>query len=169
MQPARFSLFAGGGGVVSGRPRVEVMVVVLASGLAFCYSTYIKYIRHKLENTHVETITVLVVVTGAGVTVAIETLVVVLSGIEMKELQNFVAEALTAGLWRMLRTSDTTEQAGSPRTASSPSLFPNGLEETRGAIDAKSAERKMRDELVTTIAMLSDDTAVWKLRKKCKF
>ena len=40
----------------------------------------------------------LVVVTEAGVTVAVETLVVVLSGMEMKELQNLVAEALMTGL-----------------------------------------------------------------------
>lgn len=112
----------------------------------------------------------LVVVTGAGVTVAIETLVAVLSGIEMKELQNLVAEALMAGLWRMLRTSDTTEQVGSPRTASCSSPFPNGLEETRGAINPKSAEMKMKDELVTTIAMLSDSKySDVEAEKKCKF
>lgn len=115
--PARFPF--GGGVVAIGRPKVEVTVVV------------------------VETVTVLVVVTGAGVFVTFEILVVVLKGIEMKELQNLVAEALMAGLWRMLRTSETTAQFDKPLASRMSLLSTTGLEETRGAIDPKSAQRRM--------------------------
>ena len=85
----------------------------------------------------------LVVVTGAGVVVAIKTLVVVLSGMEMKELQNLVAEAVMAGLWRMLRPSDTTAHVDRARAARLFVLSPTGRDETRGSMDTKSAERKM--------------------------
>ena len=107
----------------------------------------------------------LVVVTGAGVTVAVETLVVVCSGMEMKELQNLVAEALMAGLWRMLRTSETAEQVDRLRAARSSALFPRGLEETRGVIDAKRAERKTKEGILAAISILVNNYSVIEFEK----
>ena len=68
-----------------------------------------------------------VVVTGAGVTVAVEALVAVFNGIEMKELQNFVADALKAGLCSMLTTFDTTWHVERPRAARSSGLLATGV------------------------------------------
>lgn len=53
------------------------------------------------------TVTVFVAVTGGSVTAAVFMLVAVLRGIEIKELQSFVADAATIGFFNALRTSET--------------------------------------------------------------
>ena len=63
----------------------------------------------------------------------------------------------------MLRTSDTIAQVERPRASRSSPLFPSGLEKTIGVIEAKRAEKKMKDDILTAIAMVSVDSVVWKL------
>ena len=89
-------------------------------------------------------------VTGTGVTVAVEALVEVFNGIEMKELQNFVAEALRAGLCRTLTTSFTTSHVERPRAARSSGLWATGVPCTLGA---SSAENKRADNFTNAIIM----------------
>ena len=117
--------------------------------------------------TNVETVTTVVVVTGAGVSVVVETVVDVRSGMEMKELQNLVAEALIVGLLRTLRISETTAQVESPRAARSSGLLARGVEDTSGAIEARRAETTMINDFLTAIATLG--TALQKMKGKSGF
>lgn len=61
-------------------------------------------------NTYVDTVTVAVVVTGASVAVAVEMLVTVWSGIEIKALQKWVAQARRLGLRNTSIISESTWQ-----------------------------------------------------------
>lgn len=80
--------------------------------------------------TYVATVIVEVVVTGAGVMVVVDTLVEVFRGMEMKELQNLVAEALRVGLCSMLTTSETTWHVESLRASRPSGLLSMGLQAT---------------------------------------
>ena len=77
--------------------------------------------------TYAVLVTVVVVVTGAGVEVVVKTLVEVWRGMDMKELQNLVAEALSVGLCSILTTSDTTWKVETPRASSPSGILMMGL------------------------------------------
>lgn len=87
-------------------------------------------------------------VAAAGVTVAVEAIVAVCRGIEMKELQNLVAEALIVGLCKILTISDTTWQVERPRAASSLGVVATGVPYT---CKMKHEESNSADNFVNAI------------------
>lgn len=89
----------------------------------------------------------IVVVTGAGADFVVVKLVEVLRGMEMKELQNFVAEEPRAGSYNILTTSDTTWQVERPRAASSSGLLAIGLHAAR----CPSKERRTTNDFMNAI------------------